>query len=334
MPIPASVRWTRRSDRPGDTSNRCGIEGKTTVEKTTKECMLNAARAGTVIPAFNIPHLPMMEPVVRALRDTNAFGLIQVSRIEWKKFESKSLKAVRTEYENTKDRNFTRLHLDHVPVIDEDNMRVDYRPILEEAMELGYESVMIDGSRLSLEENIDATAQMAELAHSAGIPLEAELGAVFGHEAGPLPPYDELFASGKGFTDPDEAGKFVQETHVDWLSVAIGNIHGAISEAARSQEKIAARLNIEHLDRIRKVTTVPLVLHGGSGIRRESLQAAFKHGIAKINIGAAIRRPYEKACSESIAAGRQAVYDTVVALVRKELEIEGSARVILQHARQ
>ena len=90
-----------------------------------------------------------------------------------------------------------RLHLDHVPVIDEDNQRVDYLPIFQEAIDVGYESVMIDGSRLPLDENIAATRQVVELAHAAGVPVEAELGAVLGHEDGPLPSYEELFASGR-----------------------------------------------------------------------------------------------------------------------------------------
>jgi len=290
--------------------------------------MLNAWRAGTVIPAFNIPHLPIMAPVVRALRDTNAFGLIQVARLEWEKFESKSMAAVRAVYEETKDERFTRLHLDHVPVIDEDGLRVDFESIIQEAVQLGYESVMVDGSRLPLEENIACTARVVRAAHAAGAAAEAELGAVLGHEAGPIPPYEELFASGKGFTDPDEARRFVEETGVDWLSVAVGNIHGAISGAAKSRKKVEARLNIEHLDRIREAVSTPLVLHGGSGIKTECLQLAFRHGISKINIGTAIRQSYEKHVGESVDKARQAVYDTMLDIIRNELAAEGSAAVI------
>ena len=89
-----------------------------------------------------------------------------------------------------------------------------------------------------------------ELAHAADIPVEAELGAVWGHEAGPLPPYEELYASGKGFTDPEEARQFVEATGTDWLSVAVGNLHGTIAAAGRQEQKTTARINIEHLDRI------------------------------------------------------------------------------------
>jgi len=295
---------------------------------STTEIMITAWKARKIVPAFNIPHLPMMEPVVQALRDTNTFGLIQVARLEWEKFQSQSLKAIRDEYEKTKDEPYTRLHLDHVPVIDEDNLRVDFEAIISEAISLGYESVMVDGSRLSLEDNIAATSKAVKLAHAAGIPIEAELGAVLGHEAGPLPPYDELFESGKGFTDPAEAKRFVDETGVDWLSVSIGNIHGAISGAAKSQKKVAARLKIEQIDKLENTTQIPLVLHGGSGIQKACLLEAFAHGIAKINIGTTIRQAYESGVSESVETGQKNVYDSTIELITNELEVAGSAPII------
>ena len=259
----------------------------------TKQIVQRAFEQGIVVPALNIPHLPMMAPVVRALQDSGAFALIQVSRIEWEKFQAKSLRAIRDEYERCKDERVTRLHLDHVPVIDEDQKVVDYLAVLAEAIELGYESLMVDGSRLSLEDNIAQTKAAVDLAHVNDVPIEAELGAVMGHEDGPMPPYEELFASRQGFTDPQQARQFVQETEVDWLSVAIGNIHGAISVAKRDSKKVTARLNIEHLDEIKAVTGVPMVLHGGSGIAKQSILDGVAHGIAKINVGTTLRQAYE-----------------------------------------
>ena len=293
--------------------------------RTTSEVIRSALAARTAAPSFNIPYLPMMRPVVAALRDTGAFGLIAVARLEWEKFQAKSLRAIRDEYEATKDERCTRLHLDHVPVIDEDNRRVDYRAIIAEAIALGFQSVMVDGSRLSLDDNIAATREVAEMAHAAGIPLEAELGAVLGHEAGPPPPYDELFASGKGFTDPDAAARFVRESGADWLSVAIGNVHGAITAAQKDKKKVEARLNIEHLKRIRRAANVPLVLHGGSGIRKQYVLRAIKEGIAKINVGTAIRQPYEVGLKQSVEAGQAAAYRATVEVITNELEIAGSA---------
>ncbi len=292
---------------------------------TSGKIVRAAAMAGVVIPALNVPHLPMMAPVVQALHDVGAFGLIQVARLEWEKFGAGSPRAVRDEYARVKDERFTRLHLDHVPVIDEDGCAVDWEAILREAIDLGYESLMLDGSRLPLAENIAATRRAAELAHAAGLPLEGELGAVLGHEPGPLPPYEELFRSRRGFTDPDEAGQFVTATGVDWLSVAIGNIHGAIAGAARAEAKIEARLDIAHRDRIRAGTGIPLVLHGGSGIRREYLWNAFRHGISKINVGTVLRQAYERMVAHSPAQAQTAVYVAAVALLDRGLGLAGSA---------
>jgi fructose-bisphosphate aldolase, class II len=291
----------------------------------TAQIVQRAAEHRTVVPAFNIPYLPMMEPVVRALRDARSFGLIMVARLEWTKFEARSLEAVRDEYERVKDERHTRLHLDHVPVIDEDNLRVDYEGDIRRAIAAGYGSVMVDGSRLPLPENIEATRRIVELGHAAGLAVEGELGAVMGHEAGPLPPYEELFRSGRGFTDPAEARQFVEATGVDWLSVAIGNVHGAIAAATKGQKKIEARLDLAQLRKIRLATGIPLVLHGGTGIRREHMRAAFDEGIAKVNVATAIRQPYERAAAESTAQGQQAVYDTMRAILRDELGVEGTA---------
>ena len=292
---------------------------------TVTELLLAARKAGTVVPAFNIPYLPMMVPTVQALQDMNSFGLIMVARLEWVKFEAHSIEAIAEEYRRVGDRRHTRLHLDHVPVIDEDNLRVDFVDDISRALAAGYESVMVDGSRLGLSENIAATRRIVDLAHKHGVAVEGELGAVMGHEAGPLPPYEELFASGKGFTDPQEAARFVRETGVDWLSVAVGSIHGAISEAARRQKKVDARLNLEHLEILRQATGVPLVLHGGTGIRKEYVMQAIRHGIAKINIATATRQPYEQLVSESVTKAQRAVYDAVVEVICKGLEVEGTA---------
>ena len=276
-----------------------------------KAIMRNARRAGKAIPAFNIPYLPMLEPVVRAVVDLNSFALIETARLEWIKFEAGGPQEVAREFFRWQKPEHVRLHLDHVPVVDEDGQRVDFLSIIQRAISLGYHSVMVDGSRLSLDENIAATRQVAAIAHLSGIPCEAELGAVLGHEAGPLPPYDELYASGKGFTDPDEAHRFVCETGCDWLSVAIGNVHGAISAGLKDQKKVAARLNLEHLERLFQATGVPLVLHGGSGIPRQYVLDSFKKGITKINIGTEIRQAYEVSLKSSarVSAAQDAVYE-------------------------
>jgi ketose-bisphosphate aldolase len=275
------------------------------------DIMLKARELGFGIPAFNIPYLPMMQPVCRAVKDADSFSLIEVARLEIMKFQSKSLAAVAEEFSRWANRDHVRLHLDHVPVIDEDHVRVDYMPIFREAVSLGYESLMVDGSRLALDENIRVTAEVAEFGHAHGRPVEAELGAVMGHESGPMPPYEELFASGKGFTDVEEARRFAQESGCDWLSVAVGNVHGAIASGARDQKKVEARLNLERLAELSRAAGRPLVLHGGSGIKREYVIGSFKHGITKVNVGTEIRQAYEQAlrATDDVEAAQQACYE-------------------------
>jgi len=113
----------------------------------------------------------------------------------------------------------------------------------------------------------------------------------------------------------------------DWLSVAVGNIHGAISAAGRDQAKVQARLNLEHLRLLRAATGVPMVLHGGSGIQAEYLRAATSEGIAKINVGTEIRQAYERTLAETddVARAQAAVADSMRSLIVETYRMEGSA---------
>ena len=296
----------------------------------TGESVKKALEAGIVVPAFNVPYLPMAEAIIQAVADEDSFALVQVARLEWEKFEAKSLKAVRDEFMKFNDPKHVRLHLDHVPVIDEDHLLVDYVSIIKEAIDLGYQSVMVDASRLDLDGNIEATAKVAELAHAAGIVCEAELGAVLGHESGPMKPYEEIFASGEGFTRIDEAKRFAEESGCDWLSVAVGNIHGAISGALKDQKKPEARLNIEHLKKLREATGLPLVLHGGSGIKQADILAAIQNGIPKINVGTEIRQPYEVALKETgdVKKAQKACYERTRWVLNEFFHITGSRKIV------
>lgn len=296
-----------------------------------RDAVLRAKKHGTVIPAYNIPYLPMMQPVIQAVVDKNSIAMIQVARIEWEKFDSKSLEEVAKAYQLYKNTDHTLLHLDHIPVIDEDMKEVDYLPIIERAIKAGYQSVMIDASRLDLAGNIEATKQVAEAAHAAGIPCEAELGAVMGHEDGPRVPYEEIFSSKKGFTDVEEAKQFAQESGCDWLSIAAGSIHGAVAENLRHQKKPEARLDIEHIKKIAEVTNLPLVLHGGSGINKEFVRQGIQAGIAKINVGTEIRQAYEDVLAKdekNMEGAKQAVYEKVCEIITEMLLIENTKTLL------
>ena len=291
----------------------------------SNQIMRNAWKKRIIVPAFNIPYIPMMEPIMQAARDEDAFCLVAVARLEWTKFQSRSMEAISREFARLGNSDHVRLHLDHIPVIDEDNLEVPYLDLIRQAVELGFQSVMVDGSRLALEDNIAATREVVELAHKADIPVEAELGAVLGHEAEPDMTYQEILRTRTGFTSVEEARRFVAETGCDWLSVAFGNIHGAVSQALRDKKKVAAQLDIPHLKELSAAAGVPLVLHGGSGIPRDNIQQAVQHGIAKINIGTEVRQTYEQAlkASDSTEKAQAAVHEKTRSILREFLEIAG-----------
>ena len=299
--------------------------------KSSAEIISRASKLGIALPAFNIPFPPMMEPVVRAVAEEDSFALVEVARIEWLTFEIEGPDRFMEEYRKCADPGHVRTHLDHVPVVDEEGHSVDFLPIIEKAIGLGFDSVMIDGSHLELEANIAATRQIAALAHASSLPCEAELGAILRFGTGKVPPYQELFASGAGFTKVDEAVRFVQETRCDWLSISIGNIHGAVVAALRDKPKGESRLNLRHLETIYQATGVPIVLHGGSGVRHEDVLEGMKKGIAKVNVGFEIRKAYEDALKSSgnVEAGQEAVFKRTRALLKDYFRISGIARSIL-----
>lgn len=139
------------------------------------------------------------------------------------------------------------------------------------ALSYGCSDVMYDGSELSLEENITNTKLVVRAAHAVGACVEAELGHV-----GRGADYDEFGAQRKGFTDPDMVERFVKETGVDFLAVAIGTAHGLY--------KGEPHLDLELLREIRSRVDIPLVLHGGSGLSEKQFRSAIEAGISKINI--------------------------------------------------
>ena len=170
------------------------------------------------------------------------------------------------------------LHLDH---------GASYE-LPERCMEAGYTSVMFDGSRLPFAENFQLTRRVVELAHANGVSVEGELGHV-AHK-------DETGRDITNFyTRPEDALRFVEETGVDALAVAIGTAHGFY--------KGEVRLDFERLDRIRDVVgeRVALVLHGGSGVPDELLRQAILHGISKINFGTELKNAFTRSVKTTLA---------------------------------
>ena len=158
------------------------------------------------------------------------------------------------------------LHLDHSRDLDEIAWCVDS----------GYTSVMVDGSSLAFEDNVELTRKAVAIGSSNGVWVEGELGSIPGDE-------DRSVVTEVGdMTDPDRAREFVERTGVDALAVAVGNVHGTAAEPQP--------LALDLLARIRAAVPVPLVLHGASGVPERELRGALARGVAKVNINTELRQ--------------------------------------------
>lgn len=288
--------------------------------------------AGVVIPSFNIPYLPMMEPVIRAVVDQDSFALIATAQVEWETLESKGPREVIEEFQKWDQPDYVRIHLDHIPSIHEViKQPMDYYRVIKEAIDMGYPSVMIDGTHeKDCEGNIKVTRRVVDLAHERGVFVEAEVGHVFGYEVEKMPSYEEIFEKRIGFTTEEDVERMVRETSCDWLSIAAGNIHGAMYGAARFEAKGQARLDTELIEQLSTAAAVPLVIHGGSGISADNMKVAVKKGIAKVNVGKAFRETYQKVVKEKndVAAAQQAVYERITWLITEYFCIAGSRNVL------
>jgi fructose-bisphosphate aldolase class II len=144
------------------------------------------------------------------------------------------------------------------------------------AIQLGFQSVMIDSSSLPLEENIRITRAVTQMANAFGVDVEAELGRV-----GDASAKSGTAATADVFTDVEEAALFVEQTGIDALAIAIGNLHG--------KYVATPKLNIQRLREIKQRIKLPLVLHGGTGTSDEDFKSCIHNGICKINVATAIQ---------------------------------------------
>ncbi|SHH30336.1 fructose-bisphosphate aldolase, class II [Cognatiyoonia sediminum] len=180
----------------------------------------------------------------------------------------------------------------------------------KEALESGFTSLMFDGSRKPLSQNIDETAQIAEMAHSAGISCEGEIGFVG---------YDNGEASAG--TDPQEAAKFATESGVDAMAISVGNVH--------LQQDQSGGLDEERIAAIQAVTEIPLVIHGGSGVPAEQRRRlAQTTNICKFNIGTELRMAFGEALREAVNADPKR-FDRVSILKETHDPVVTAARTVL-----
>ena len=183
--------------------------------------------------------------------------------------------------------------------------------IVQNAYKHGMNSVMRDASASPLEENIRLTKEVVDYFHPLGIPVEAELGHV-GNET----VYEEALASYQ-YTDPSQAAEFVARTGCDSLAVAIGNQHGVYTSEPK--------LNFEVVEKVRDAVTVPLVLHGASGIGDDDIRTAIRLGISKINIHAELCQ----AAMDAIRANTGASFLELERAVRAAVKQRAAEKIVL-----
>lgn len=267
--------------------------------------LAQAVAERSAVPAFATYNLEMVQAVVAAAEQTNRPVFMLAGSSHFKHAGRDALISIALQAARA-SRATIGVHLDHCRDLGE----------IERCVKAGYSSVMVDGSHLPSEENVELTRAAVALAHPDGVWVEGELGALPGDED-----VSTDAAPALSMTDPVEAAEFVRRTGVDALAVAVGNVHGLTSTPVS--------LDLNRLAEIRDAVSVPLVLHGASGLPDEQLTGAVDRGVAKININTELRQAYLAAVAsvlpsvldshDSVAlwrAGRDAITTAAVRSIR------------------
>lgn len=237
---------------------------------TSEKMLLDAQKRGYAVGAFNCENMEMVKAIIAAAEELRAPVMLQTTPSTIR-YASLDMFAAMVAAEAKRATVPVCLHLDHGSSFE----------LAVQAINAGYTSVMIDGSKLPFGENIAVSKRVADVAAAVGIPCEAELGKVGGKE-------DDLVADADTNTDPMEAREFVERTGVTSLAVAIGTAHGFYVGTPV--------LDKERLSEIRKVVDIPLVLHGASGLTDQDVRDCVARGICKVNFATELRKAFTDAC--------------------------------------
>lgn len=231
-----------------------------------KNLALEARADRRGLGAFNVIHLENAETIVEAAERVGQPVVLQISE-NAVKFHQGHLEplALATLSIARLTRARVAVHLDHAKDLS----------LIQQAIELGFSSIMYDGSHLPDDENRATTAQVAHWCHDAGVTIEAELGEVGGK--------DGVHAPGVR-TDPADARRFVLDTGVDLLAVAVGSSHAMTTRDAV--------LDLDLIRQLAAAVPVPLVLHGSSGVGDDAMLAAIRAGMTKINVSTHLNKVY------------------------------------------
>ena len=242
-----------------------------------KALLKDAQEKNYAVGSFSVANLEMIQGVVKAAEETKSPIILQIAEVRLNHSPLKIIgPAMLAAAKNASVP--VAVHLDHGTTLECNG----------EALRLGFTSVMFDGSHLSFEENIEKSKEVVSMAKPYGAAVEAEIGCVGGSEDGSV---DIAMRC----TSPDQAEIFAERTGVDALAIAIGNAHGFYKEAPQ--------LRFDILESVRDRVSIPLVLHGGTGISEEDFIRCHQSGIKKINIATATFAAAERKVKEGYEKG-------------------------------
>jgi len=265
--------------------------------------ILNAAKEGHyAVGAFNCLSLEHAIGAIQAAEMAKSPIIIQLAEVQFPGAPIELMAPVFLSLAKRASVPVT-VHLDHAQSLE----------TCVKAIKLGFNSVMYDGAALDFERNVSETTQVVRLARAAGVDVEAELGRV-----GNAGTEDEDNQDDDVFTSVDEAVEFVKLTGVDALAIAIGNLHGNYIATPK--------LNIDRLIEISKATSLPLVLHGGSGTSEEDFKACIHNGICKINVATALQIADTIDIEKYMAESRDPNY-----IGLKSVIVEATKQAVLKH---
>jgi len=243
--------------------------------QTMKEMLIKAQKGHYAVLAPSVAGHCSIDVAIRAAEKYRAPIILNIN---FKIFREEDLPFV-IQYARARAMNAS------VPVA----INLDHSKTYEQAVKaihFGYTSIMVDRSDKPFEENVAQVAELVKVAHAVGVSVEAELGHVGRGDSADSFMYEESV-----MTDPSEAAEYVEKTGCDFLAVSIGNSHGVYSKGI-------PHIDFDRLEAIRKVVSVPLVLHGGSGTGDENLARACQSGICKVNVGTELRMAAAKNVQE------------------------------------
>ena len=240
-----------------------------------KEILAPANEHNFAVPAFNVSSNMILKGVMHTCEEMQAPVIIAIHPDELSFVEDSFVKAVIEEAH--KATVPVCIHLDHGS---------KFEQVLR-AIQDGFTSVMIDGAHLPLEENIAITKKVVEVAHPVNVSVEAELGTI-----GTADDYGEAGSKEIIYTEVDDAVKFIKETDIDCLAIAIGTAHGLYPKDRKP------KLALDRLQEIKANVSIPLVLHGGSGNPDEEIAQSVKLGVNKINISSDIKDAFYQKCRQ------------------------------------